>query len=198
VGWRRVLADRRFLAFCLVSLLPLFIFGQIYTTYPVLLTSYRHVPSATWGLLVSFIGGVIVLTQVPSVRLLRRFDLLYQVALASILFGVGVGLVAFVPLGLPLLLTVAAFALAQALFVPVSTTIVSHLGSVELRGRYMGVWTLVWTAGASALGPLLGGLLLAGLGPRGSCLLVVALGLAGAGLYSLLGTKAERPGLARG
>ena len=39
-GWGRVLADRRFLLFCLISLLPLFIFGQTYTTYPVLLTTY--------------------------------------------------------------------------------------------------------------------------------------------------------------
>ena len=191
-GWRRVLRDRRFLAFCAVSLLPLFIFGQIYTTYPVLLTSYRHLPTATWGLLVSFIGLVIVLTQYPSVRLLRRLDPLYQVALASLLFGMGVGLVAFVPLGWALLVTVAALALAQALFVPLSTTIVSHLASAELRGRYMGVWTLVWMAGASALGPLLGGLMLAALGPRGSCYLVIALGIAGAGLYAVLRAKTGR------
>jgi MFS family permease len=185
-GWGRVLADRRFLAFCAVSLLPLFIFGQVYTTYPVLLTSYRHLPAATWGLLVSFIGLVIVLTQYPSVRALRRLDPLHQVAFASLLFGLGVGLVAFVPLGWPLLVTVAALALAQALFGPLSTAIVSRLASADLRGRYMGVWTLVWMTGATALGPLLGGLMLATLGPRGSCVLVIALSLAAAGLYAWL------------
>jgi hypothetical protein len=54
----------------------------------------------------------------------------------------------------------------------------------------MGVWTLVWMAGASALGPLLGGLMLGTLGPRGSCYLVIALGSAGAGLYAVLRAKA--------
>jgi MFS family permease len=116
---------------------------------------------------------------------MRRLDLLYQVALASVFFGLGVGLVAFIPLGWPLVLTVVVFALAQAVFMPVSTTIVSHLGAVELRGRYMGVWTLVWTGG-SAMGPLLGGLALAALGPSVACLVIIAAGLGGAGFYALL------------
>ncbi len=92
--------------------------------------------------------------------------------------------------GWPLLVTVAALALAQALFVPLSTAIVSHLASAELRGRYMGVWTLVWTAGASALGPAARRPHAGTLGPRGSCDLVIALGSAGAGLYAVLRAKA--------
>lgn len=81
------------------------------------------------------------------------------------------------------------FALAQALFVPLSTTIVSYLSTVEIRGRYMGVWTLFWTGG-SALGPLLGSLVLAAQGPSAICLVIIAVGLAGAGLYCLLRAKA--------
>ena len=191
-GRRRVLADRRFLAFCLVSLLPLFVFGQTYTAYPVLLTSYRHLPAATWGLLVSFSGLVIVLTQYPSVRALRRLDPLYQVALGSLLFGLGIGLGAFVPLGWPLVATVAAFSLAQAIYNPLATTVVSHMASADLRGSYMGVWTLFWTGGASALGPLLGGLMLASLGPQKSGGLLIAIGLTGAGLYALLRSETRR------
>ncbi len=190
LGWSRVLADRRFIAFCLVSLLPLFVFGQTYTTYPVLLTSYRHVPTATWGLMVSFSGLVIVIVQYPSVRALRRLDPLYPVALGSLLFGLGIGLGAFVPLGWPLLVTVGAFSLAQAVYNPLATAAVSHMASAELRGRYMGAWTLVWTGGASAMGPLLGGLMLATLGPHLSCSIIIIMGLAGAGLYLLLRAKA--------
>jgi len=192
-GWARVLADRRFLAFCGISLLPLFIFGQTYTTYPVLLTGYRHLPLTTWGLLVSFIGFVMVVTQYPGVRAFRRVDPLYPVALASLLFGCGIGLAAFVPFGWPLLVTVTALALASALFAPLSTTFVSHLAQAELRGRYMGTWTLVWTAGACALGPLLGGALLALLGPEGTCGVIITLGLSGAFLYLRMGRGGPDP-----
>ncbi len=189
-GYGRVLADRRFCAFCAISLLPLFIFGQMYSTFPVLLTSYLHVKPAAWGLLMSYSALVIVATQYPSVRAVRRLDPMYQVALASALFACGVGLSAFVPASWPLLVTIAALSLAQALFGPVTSTIVARLAPVEIRGRYMGAWTLVWTAGQASLGPIFGGLLLARLGPHVAYGVIIFLGLAGACLYPLLRTSA--------
>ena len=111
------------------------------------------------------------------------------VALASTLFGLGVGLVAFVPVGAVLLVPVVALSLAQALFGPLTSAIVAQMAPLELRGRYMGAWTLVYIAGQGALGPLLGGLLLDRLGPHGSYGLLIFMGLAGACLYPLLRAK---------
>ena len=190
-GYRRVLGDRRFFAFCAVSLLPLFIFGQTYSTFPVLLTGYLHVPRADYGLLMSYMALVIVVTQYPSVRAIKRLDPMYQVAVASVLFGCGIGLSAFMPAAWPLLVTIAALGLAQAIFGPVTSTIVAHLAPVELRGRYMGAWTFVWMAGQGSLGPIFGGLLLAHFGFHVTYLVIVGLGLAGACLYPLLRTRTE-------
>jgi MFS family permease len=181
-----VLADRRFCAFCAVSLLPLFIFGQMYSTFPVLLTGYLHLKPAAWGLLMSYSALVIVVSQYPIVRAVKRFDPMYQVALASLLFGCGVGLTAFVPASWPLLLTIAALSLAQALFGPVTSAIVARLAPAEIRGRYMGAWTLVWQAGQGSLGPIFGGLALARLGPHVTFGAIVVMGLAGACLYPML------------
>ena len=193
-GYRRVLADRRFCAFCAVSLLPLFIFGQMYSTFPVLLTGYLHLKPAAWGLLMSYSALVIVVSQYPIVRAVKRFDPMYQVALASLLFGCGVGLTAFVPASWPLLLTIAALSLAQALFGPVTSAIVARLAPVEIRGRYMGAWTLVWQAGQGSLGPIFGGLVLARLGPHVTFGAIVAMGLAGACLYPLLRATTAKTG----
>jgi MFS family permease len=189
-GYRRVLADRRFCAFCAISLLPLFIFGQTYSTFPVLLTSYLHVPRADYGLLMSYMALVIVVTQYPSVRAIKRLDPMFQVALASVLFGCGIGLSAFVPAAWPLLVTIAALGLAQAIFGPVTSTIVARMAPVELRGRYMGAWTFVWMAGQGSLGPIFGGLALTHLGVHVTYFAIIAFGLAGAGLYPLLRTSA--------
>ena len=93
-------------------------------------------------------------------RVMRRLDPLHAVAVASLLFGMGMGLAAFVPLGWPLVATVGVLSVAMAMYSPMATTAVSHMAPAELRGRYMGAWTLLWTAGGSALGPLLGGALL--------------------------------------
>ena len=189
IGARGVLGDRRFCAFCAVSLLPLFIFGQTYTTFPVVLTSYLHVSSAAWGLLMSFMALLIVVTQYPAVRAVRRLDPMFQVALASTLFGLGVGLTAFVPAAWPLLVTIAALGLAQALFGPVTSTIVARMAPVEVRGRYMGAWTFVWMAGQGSLGPIFGGLMLARFGPHATYAVILVMGLVGAGLYPLLRTR---------
>jgi MFS family permease len=185
-GYGRVLADRRFLAFCAISLLPLFIFGQMYASFPVLVTGTLHVQQSTWGLLMSFMAVIVVLTQYPAIRLVKRLDPMFQIALASALFGLGVGLTAFVPAGALLMLTMATLALAQALFGPVSSSIVAGMADVEVRGRYMGAWTLIWSAGQQAIGPMLGGVLFDRLGAHGTYGLIIAVGLTGACLYPLL------------
>jgi hypothetical protein len=57
----------------------------------------------------------------------------------------------------------------------------------------MGTWTLVWTGGGSALAPLLGGLVLAALGPQAMCAALIAIGAGGAVLYSVLRAKGPEP-----
>ena len=73
-GYGQVLRDRRFLAFCAISLLPLFVFGQLYSSFPLLLTSVRHLQPASWGLLLSFSSAVIVVSQYPAVRAAKRLE----------------------------------------------------------------------------------------------------------------------------
>jgi MFS family permease len=190
-GYGHVLRDRRFLAFCGISLLPLFVFGQLYSSFPLLLTTVLHLRPSSWGLLLSFSSAVIVVSQYPAVRAAKRLDPTLAVALASTLFGLGVGLVAFVPVGAVLLVPVVALSLAQALFGPLSSAIVAQMAPLELRGRYMGSWTLIYIAGQGALGPLLGGLLLDRLGAHTSYGLLIVCGLVGACLYPLLRAKAR-------
>jgi MFS family permease len=185
-GYGEVLRDRRFLAFCAISLLPLFCFGQLYASLPLLVTGVLHIRASTWGLLMSASALIIVVAQYPSVRVAKRLDPMFGVAAASILFGLGIGLVAFLPGGWPLLLAILLFSLAQALFGPLSSTIVADMAEVDLRGRYMGAWTLVWIGGQGAIGPVLGAFLLDGLGAHASYGLIIGLGLAGAALYPLL------------
>jgi MFS family permease len=71
------------------------------------------------------------------------------------------------------------------LFVPLSTSLVSGMSTLEERGRYMGAWSLVWIGG-QALSPLYAGWGMDALGGRAAFLVVLAAGLAGAALYPLL------------
>ncbi len=195
-GYRRVLADRRFLAFCAVTLLPLFCYGHISTIYPVFLTHVLHVSYATWGLLLALNATLVVTLQYPVVRLLDRRDRLLLVAFASVLLGLGIGAAAFLAGGWPLFALMVVFSLGEIVFVPLSTSIAMGLASDAERGRYMGVWSIVWVGG-QALAPLVTGTAMDRLGGRPAWALIMVAGLVGGVLYvALARVGRERPTLA--
>ena len=82
------------------SLLPLYGFGQIYITLPVLLRDSVGVSLAQWGLLAALYAGCGVLLQFPVMRRTKRFDKLALLSVASACLGVGMAGAAFAPKGL--------------------------------------------------------------------------------------------------
>ncbi len=189
-GYRRVLADRRFLLFCAITLLPLFCYGHISTVYPVFLTQVLHVSYSTWGLLLALNATLVVTLQYPLVRVLQRHDRLLLVALASVLLGFGIGAAAFLAAGWPLFALMVVFSLGEIVFVPLSTSIAMGRASDAERGRYMGVWSIVWVGG-QALAPLLTGAAMDRLGGRPAWALIMVAGLVGGALYVAL-ARVER------
>ena len=183
-GYRIVLGDRRFLALCAIALLPLYGFGQIYITLPVLLRESVGVSPAQWGLLAALYAGAGVCFQYPIVRRTRGFDKLAVLSLASACLGIGLAGAAFAPKGIATAACILLVSAGSMLLVPIAPALVSQMAPLELRGRYMGTWTLVWMTG-TALAPIFGGLALDRLG-RGAYLVILAVCLLGALLFALL------------
>ena len=186
-GYGVVLRDRRFLLFGLVTLLPLYGFGQLWSIFPVALEKAHGTPPESWSRLLALYALSVTLLQYPIVRLVRRRDSMHLMAAASTLVSVGLGAAVWLPFGWATRGLVLAISLGVTLLIPISLTVVSRLAPTELRGRYMGAWTFVWLGGY-ALGPLFGGLALDVLGPKGAYVLVIVAGLGGAALVPLLRT----------
>jgi MFS family permease len=186
-GYGAVLRDRRMLVFCLVALLPLYGFGQIWVTMPIMLGDLHGVSAQQWGFAMVVYGAATAILQYPVVRIVGRRDHMLLMALASLCIGLGLGGSAFAPWPWTLA-CISLISLGIVLFIPFSATIVSHLAPAELRGRYMGFWTLVYMGGY-ALGPLLGGWALDALGGRGAFLAIAAASVLGAALFPLLRTR---------
>jgi MFS family permease len=195
-GYGAVLRDRRMLVFCLVALLPPYGFGQIWVTMPIMLGDLHGVSAQQWGLAMVIYGAATAILQYPVVRIVERRDHMLLMALASLCIGLGLGGSALAPWPWTLAF-VALISLGIVLFIPFSSTIVSHYAPAELRGRYMGVWTLVYMGGY-AIGPLIGGWALDALGGRGAFLAIAVAGVLGALLFPLLRTRGggvERDGV---
>ena len=187
-GYGEVLRDRRMLAFCAVALLPLYGFGQIWVTLPIVLAEVNGVSAGMWGILLVAYGASTAILQYPVVRILGRVDHMLLLALASLCIGLGTGSAALVPWPLTFACLITT-SFGIVLLAPIASTVVSDLAPAALRGRYMGFWTLIYMGGY-ALGPLLGGWALDALGSRGAFAVVAAAGLLGALLFPLLRTKA--------
>jgi MFS family permease len=190
-GYTRVMRDHHFLLFLAAALLPMYCFAQIWVTLPVLLNDLYGTSPQTWGLLLSLYSVVSAVIQYPLVRMLRRHDSVGLIALGCLLMGAGLGGLAFAGYGWPTVLFMLVLAVGVVLFMPLVPTVVSHMAPADLRGRYMGVWTIVFVCGYG-LGPLLGGQAMDALGPRGAYLVVTAVGVCGALAFGSLAVARRR------
>ena len=159
-------------------------FFQLFSTLPITMAA-DGLSELEFGLVVTVNGGLIVLIGLPVAAFVGD-------RLTSALVP---GAVLLVALGLALTATAETFwayaafgvvwTLGEMAFLPVVPTIVSRLAPAELRGSYQGVYHASWGL-AKALGPALGGLVLAGAGAAALWLGAGALGALAALLLLVL------------
>ena len=194
-GYAHILRDRRFLAFCAVTVLPFYGFGQVVSTFPVAMQQSHGISAGQWARLVLVYALGLSVLQFPVVRLTRAWNPMLLLSGASALIGLGLGLAPSLFWGWPSVALVLLVSLGVVVLIPVASTVVAAFAPVELRGRYMGAWTIVYLGGY-ALGPLCGGFAMDAMGARRAFLVVGAVGLAGAAGFALLGLgRTLRPSL---
>ncbi len=155
-GLGRVFADRTFMSFCGLYLAMTIVYSQMNTTLPVFLNKNFAVTEQWYGLLMSLNAAMVVLFQFPITRFTDRFARTAMMALGGVFFAIGFGMFGFVGV-LPLFfLAQAIWTVGEMLTSPVSQAFVADVAPEMMRGRYMGVFGLVWTIGYGA-GPLVGG-----------------------------------------
>ena len=155
-GYRVVFHDKVFIVFCLAAVLPVFCIGNFGSIYAVYITDFLGVPSSTWAYLLTLNALIVVVVQIPLVNALRKRNRMLQLAASSALLAVGIGGSAFAGPVWSLVAFIAILSLGETLLSPVASAEVAELAPEAVRGRYMGVWTVVWNGGA-ALGPAFGG-----------------------------------------
>ena len=184
-GYRRVFADRVFIVFCLVAVLPVFCIGNFGSIFSVYITDYLHVPDGEWGALLALNALIVATVQYPLVRATRLRNRMVLLAISSALLALGIGGSAFSGALWSLVVLIVVMSLGETLLSPVAAAEVSDLAPEAVRGRYMGVWTVVWNGGA-ALGPAFGGWAMDAVGGRQAFAILLVVGLVGAGLFLAL------------
>jgi MFS family permease len=166
--------DGRFQQLLLAAFAISLVFLQMFSTFGVHVTNLGFSP-AVYGGIISFNGVLVVLFDLPLSTVTRRFPARRVIALGYLLLGTGFALNAFTHTIPGLVLAMAVVTLGEMVMVPVSAAYVADLAPAHMRGRYMGVYGLVWAA-ALIVGPALGMKMFA-LGPAVLWLSCGALGL---------------------
>jgi MFS family permease len=100
--------------------------------------------TAVYGLLIGLNATIIVVLELPLMRLVRRFPAPRVIALGVLITGIGFALTAPSHAVLPLALTVVVWTFGEMAAAPTSSAYVAELAPVRLRGRYQGAYGMTF------------------------------------------------------
>ena len=175
--WR----DGPFLLFLLLIMVLAMTFFQVWTAMPLFLRAFYGASERAIGLLLSINALLIALTEMLVIRAVEHFDALRTVGVGAFLVGAGLALL---PLGPPYAIAVAAMVIltvGEMLAMPISNTVVAQRAGRGQVGRYMGIYTLAFSA-AFVVGPVAGTAVYEHFGPN-----ALWFGVGGVGVFLGLG-----------
>ncbi|MFI6598674.1 MDR family MFS transporter [Nonomuraea sp. NPDC050536] len=145
-GFRRVIHDRKMLAFTLCVLAYAFVYFQCDSTLPLAMRAHGLSPSF-YGMCMALNGILICVLQPLIGPWLQKRDPGRIWAAGAALLGIGFGLTAAAHTTAAYLATVAIWTVGETITAAVSGAIVAHLAPEHLRGRYAGLYGLAWSSG---------------------------------------------------
>ncbi|ANW18797.1 MDR family MFS transporter [Streptomyces clavuligerus] len=153
-GFLGILRDRLMLGYLMVTLCYGVVFRQAGTTLPLAMSLDGLSPSL-FGFIMGVNAVVVVVFQPLSVPVVSRMDPHRVLMLGMVLLGTGFGLTSLASSALEYCATVIVWSLGEIAFSAVNQAIVAPLAPAHLRGRYYGLYGMVW-ATAMLAAPLLG------------------------------------------
>ncbi|HEY3861736.1 MAG TPA: MFS transporter [Verrucomicrobiae bacterium] len=152
--FKTLAGDQNLRRVLLASFAIALVFLQISSTFSLHVTRLGFPPS-TYGLILSLNGVLIVICELPMTSLTRRFPARFMMAAGHLLVGAGFSLNAFAHQMSGLAACVIILTIGEMAAMPVTAAYIADLAPPHLRGRYMGAYSLTWSA-ALIFAPQLG------------------------------------------
>ena len=153
-AWRVMRHDRRLHKLMLAQFAIALVFLQMTSTFSLHVRDCGFLP-ATYGLLISLNGVLIVFLELPLTSFTQRWPRRPTIAAGYLLIGLGFALAGWSRTMPMLLLVVVIFTLGEMIAMPVASAYVADSIPPAMRGRYMGAFGLMWALGLT-FGPSAG------------------------------------------
>lgn len=158
-GIGTILADRTFMVFALLSFLVFVVYSQMYTPLSMYSKGYAGLSEPEIGMLLAINGIMVVTLQYFVTKVADRFRMTFAMAVGVLFYVAGFALVSFSQGFAMLAVCLFLITMGELWFIPAQITMATNLSTSDTRGRYLGFSGLTTNMG-SAVGPLIGGLLL--------------------------------------
>ncbi len=144
-----------------------------------------------YGLIPTTNALMVVFLQLYVTRKTSRYSPLKIMSLGTLLYGLGVGSIAFGTGFWGFLISMVVVTVGELMVIPTASTYTANRAPENMRGRYMSLLALTWGAG-SMVGPLMGGFLNDNIGPASIWYGGGAAGIMGSIIFLVLVIKTGR------
>lgn len=153
-----IVKDTPFMVFCIISLLLVIPYSQMYSLLSVYSSAYVGLTDFEVGVLFSVSGCLVALFQYPISIVVNRYRMTTALVVCTVVFAIGFGLIAASKNSIMLYVCISIITIAEMIWSPASATLQANMSPEDRRGRYFGFGGLFFTIG-SAIGPLFGGMI---------------------------------------
>jgi MFS family permease len=157
-GYLQVLRDSNFLAFIGAFILTQMCATTIWILMPVYANGVYGVPISQYSLIPTTNALMVVFLQIYVTRITKRYRPLPVMLAGAIFYTLGVGTVALGTSFSGFWISIVIMTVGELILMPTSSSYVASLAPPDMRGRYMSVAGLTWSA-AAGIAPVLGGYL---------------------------------------
>ncbi len=160
-----MLRDYAFMGFLAAGILMGSVYTQLYNSLSVYLRDNHGIQPQGYGFLLTVSAITVILFQFWITRAIKRRPPFLLMAFGTVFYMLGFSMFGFVSTFVLFALAVFIITVGEMIIVPTSQTLAANFAPVEMRGRYMAFFGLVWSLPA-AFGPGAAGLILDNYNPN--------------------------------
>ena len=164
-GYQRVFRDGKFMVSTLLIVLAYVGFSQVWTLMQPYTGNVLGMSEALFALLPMTNAVMVIVFQLPFTFLAKRFTLIQAMVIGCAVYMTSIISFSFAQNFWMVWLGFVVLTCGEMFYVPASTTFAANLAPDDMRGRYMGFYSIYWAV-ASGIGPLIGGLINDNIGAR--------------------------------
>jgi MFS family permease len=157
-GYIQVFRDSKFLSFIGAFILAQMCAVLIWILMPVYANGLYNVSERLYGFIPATNALMVVFLQVYVTRITKRYSPLPVMAVGTFFYTLGVGSVALGHSFIGFWISMVIMTIGELILMPTASVYTAELAPIDMRGRYMSVAGLSWSA-AAGIAPIMGGYL---------------------------------------